>query len=131
MHISNDIFFENVKAELAEGRDVRIRVVGTSMKPTFKTEVDSVVITSKGVSDLSPRDIVLFNLKGQVKLHRIIKIQGDELYIRGDGIYFGPFERCSKADVIGVVSGSTLFGAKFRFKGKGFFFRTYSFLYVA
>lgn len=130
MVIPNDIFFDSVKEELSQGNSVRIRVKGTSMNPTFKTDVDLVVLDVPKVP-LRPRDIVLFNHKGRIKLHRIIKIVGNRLYIRGDGIYLAPFEECSMDDVIAVVTSGTMLGERIKFRSKSFGFRTYSLLYVA
>lgn len=65
----------------------------------------------EGRLTLRRRDIVLFRHErsGQIKLHRIVHVWGTLLLIRGDGSY-GPYERATVSDVIGVVLSGTCFG---------------------
>lgn len=60
---------------------------------------------------LRRRDIVLFRHErsGHIKLHRIVHVWGTLLLIRGDGNY-GPYERATVSDVLGVVISGTCFG---------------------
>jgi len=60
---------------------------------------------------LRRRDIVLFRHEssGCIRLHRIVHVWGTLLLIRGDGNY-GPYERATVSDVLGVVISGTCFG---------------------
>ncbi len=82
-------------------------------RPTNHTRGD-------GRLTLRRRDIVLFRHEqsGDIKLHRIVHVWGTLLLIRGDGNY-GPYERATVSDVLGVVIGGTCFG--------GHPFKAYSF----
>ncbi len=62
--------------------------IGDSMRPLFKTHRD-VVVLEKANGDFKKYDIVLYPsiLDGKYLLHRIVKIKGDMLYIRGDNTY--------------------------------------------
>lgn len=73
-------------------------------RPTNHTHGD-------GRLTLRRRDIVLFRHErsGHVKLNRIVHVWGTLLLIRGDGNY-GPYERATVSDVLGVVIGGTCFG---------------------
>jgi hypothetical protein len=56
---------------------------GVSMLPTIKGDVDTV--TLEAPDSLKSGDIVLYKREnGQVVLHRIVKISGDELTLCGD-----------------------------------------------
>ena len=59
---------------------------GTSMRPLFKTHRDAVVLTPPE-GDLRKYDVVLYRVGDRYVLHRIIKIKGDILVIRGDNTF--------------------------------------------
>ena len=43
--LPNQLFFAEVEAMLAEGREVQIRMKGHSMRPLLRSERDQVVLT--------------------------------------------------------------------------------------
>jgi len=72
------------------------------MRPYLRNEKDVVVISPFQPEELMPGVIVLFRYRDKHLLHRIIRIDNDELLIQGDG-NFKACERVLKADVIGMV----------------------------
>jgi len=98
--LSNDIIFKAAKVMVDEGRDVEFKPKGTSMLPFIKGEVDSVVLRKNGHMD--PGDIVLANISGRYIMHRVIKREGENLTLMGDGNIKGT-EECLTSDVIGTV----------------------------
>jgi len=100
--IPNDAFFNLVEDEISNGRKVQFRIKGDSMSPLLRDNKDDIVLYPCVGDELSPMDIVLFRYKGKYLLHRIIRREGNCLYIQGDGSYIAK-EECSIDDVIGKV----------------------------
>lgn len=100
--IPNEVFFAWVEQEIAEGRSVRFRLKGQSMFPLLRNERDEVVLYPCREEELQPMDVVLFRYQGKHVLHRILRREGNCLYLRGDGSYVAK-EMCATADVVGKV----------------------------
>lgn len=100
--IPNDVFFAWVESEIAEGRSVRFRLKGQSMFPLLRNERDEVVLYPCREDELQPMDVVLFRFQGRHVLHRILRREGNRLFLRGDGSYVAK-EQCATADVVGKV----------------------------
>lgn len=102
--LPNQLFFEQVEAMLAEGREVQIRMKGHSMRPLLRSERDQVVLSPcTDPARLQPGDIVLFRTYGRHILHRIVHRNGDCLTLAGDGNY-RITEQCTTRDVVGVAT---------------------------
>lgn len=108
--IPNEIFFAQVMELLEEGQNVTIQVSGRSMSPTFKDGVDKIVISPFKAEDLEKGDVVLFNRGDTICVHRIIRRKGDKLVIRGDGNSLKALEYARTKDVMGLITGGTMFG---------------------
>lgn len=100
--IPNEIFFAWVESEIAEKRSVRFRLKGQSMFPLLRNERDEVVLYPCKGEKLRPMDVVLFRYQGKHILHRILRMEGEHIYLRGDGSYVAK-EECTTTDVIGIV----------------------------
>ena len=72
------------------------------MFPLLRDGRDDVVLCPCTREELCPMDVVLFRYKGKHLLHRIIRIDGDRLYIQGDGSVVAK-EECLCSDVVGKV----------------------------
>ena len=72
---------------LAEGKQVQLTPVGSSMLPFIRGEVDSVVLRKP--ESLRVGDIALAPYQGRYVLHRVIRIEGDTVVMMGDGIVKG------------------------------------------
>ena len=98
--VANEILLEDAASLMAEGRDVSITPLGTSMLPFIKGGKDTV--TMRKLDSVEPGDIVLVRLPGRYVMHRVIKIDGDRLTLMGDGNVRGT-ETCRLDDVLGTV----------------------------
>jgi len=106
--IENNILFDRTVGLLKEGRKVIIPVKGGSMMPLLRSDADTVEL--EGVEAGSPeggerisaleQDIVLFQYNGHYILHRILRFEGDEAVIQGDG-NLKITERCSRDRIFG------------------------------
>lgn len=77
--------------------------VGSSMRPMLRSRRDVVVI-AKAANSLKPNDVVLYNVNGKYVLHRIIKVKGDSLVIRGDNCIHNEYNvKCD--NIIGILKG--------------------------
>ena len=100
--IANDVMLEDAAALMEEGREVTFRPLGNSMLPFIKGGKDSVQMQKKASVEVG--DILLVRLPGpRYVLHRLIKMDGDQLTLMGDGNIRGT-EHCTKADVLGTVT---------------------------
>uniref|UniRef100_UPI003FF0184B S26 family signal peptidase n=1 Tax=Alistipes shahii TaxID=328814 RepID=UPI003FF0184B len=101
--LPNQLFFAEVEAMLAEGREVQIRMKGHSMRPLLRSERDQVVLTPcADPARLQPGDVVLFRCCGRHILHRIVRRDGERLTLAGDGNY-RIMEQCTTRDVAGIA----------------------------
>lgn len=97
----NNILLPEVERLLHNGTTVTLRVKGNSMLPFIVGDRDSVVLAP--VSRLQIGDIVLACLAGnRYVVHRIIRLQGDSVTLRGDGNLTGT-ESCTTAHISGKV----------------------------
>lgn len=72
-----------IEEVISKDGDFRLYPRGTSMLPLIVEGKDSVILCKPGL--LSKYDIVLYQRKnGQYVLHRIVKISGNDLVLRGD-----------------------------------------------
>lgn len=100
--IPNEVFFAWVESEIAGGHSVRFRLKGQSMFPLLRNERDEVVLYPCSAEELRPMDVVLFRYQGRHVLHRVLRREGERLFLRGDGSYVAR-EECTVVDVVGKV----------------------------
>lgn len=99
--IPNDILLGMVKESVKEGHDAIIRVKGFSMRPFLEHQRDKVVLGPVG--ELHDYDAVLAEITpGHYVLHRIIRLDGDNVTLMGDGNVRGT-ESCKVKDVVAIV----------------------------
>lgn len=101
--VPNDLFFAQVEEEIARGHEVRIRLVGISMRPFLIGGTDELVISPCSPGSLQLLDVVLFRYRGRHVLHRIVRISSDGYTLQGDGVWASQ-EHCTEADIVGRVS---------------------------
>lgn len=84
--VENDAFFEVIKLELQNGiKEVTFKVKGTSMWPFYKD--NKTVVFASLPKTLKKYDVVLAEFEGKVLLHRIIKVKGQTITLRGDATF--------------------------------------------
>ena len=99
--VPNAILLGEVKALLAEGKDVVIPTKGNSMIPFIRGGRDSVNL--RKLDTLEVGDIVLAEVReGTYVLHRVIEVDGDAVTLMGDGNRLG-VERCRREDIAGTA----------------------------
>ena len=112
--ISNDQFFHSVEEFLEQGRSVKIKVKGFSMRPFLRNEKDNVSLERVSAEELERGDVVLFRHRGHHTLHRYYGTSEGQLLFKGDGNCVG-CERVSADDVVARVSSVELAeGASFQ-----------------
>ena len=117
--LSNEVFLEEVGSLLDEGREVSFTPLGSSMLPFIRGGRDSVRL--KKLDTLEVGDMVLVRLKGRYVLHRVIKLEGEQVTLMGDGNIAGT-ESCLRSDVMGTVT-AIIKGKREIKPGKGKFWR--------
>lgn len=97
---------------ISDGKSVRVTATGRSMLPTFRPNVDTIILSPASADALTVGDVVFFNRGDAVCVHRIIARKGDRLIIRGDGNTARSLEPARISSVFAVVSGGTMHGGK-------------------
>lgn len=100
MRLANDIIIPQIKALIDEGQTVTFSVRGRSMRPMIEGDRDSVVLTPcKGYIQVG--DVILAEFQERrYALHRIIRVEGNLLTMRGDGNLMGT-ETFTRDKVVG------------------------------
>ena len=82
--LANDIFLPQVVSLLKEGHTVTLPLRGRSMRPFLEDGRDKALLQLADTPQVG--DAVLAEIsKGHFVLHRIIRIEGDQVTLRGDG----------------------------------------------
>ncbi|MBO7623974.1 MAG: S24/S26 family peptidase [Bacteroidales bacterium] len=124
MTLPNRLFFEAVCQRLQAQRSVRILVAGRSMEPFLKNGKDFITLSALP-SDYRFRkgDVLLFVYGGQYVVHRLHRIHGDTLYMKGD--HQNHWEIIHPEDVRGWVSCVQYANGR-RISARSFFWKTRS-----
>ncbi len=123
VQFENAQFLPEVSRFLEEGHTVTIGLKGYSMRPFLEHNRDKALLSKP--TTLQKGDAVLAEISpGVFVLHRIIKIDGDEVTLRGDGNLVT--EHCKKTDVRGFVLGFYRKGRKHLDKTNSVKWRVYS-----
>lgn len=111
--IDNNTYFDAVTTMLKEGQDVTINVRGASMLPFLaESRGDQIILegAEAGTPDgcervkVNVNDIVLFRLGNRYFLHRILKINDNDIAeIQGDGI-INAKEHCHRDNILARVT---------------------------
>lgn len=123
----NAMLLPEIVKLLDEGHTVTLRLRGFSMRPFLEDERDKALLTKADnpkvgdpvLAEVDPKHFVL---------HRIIKIDGDQVILRGDGNLAD--EQCSIQDVKGAVIGFYRKGRETMDRTDGWKWRTYSWIWV-
>lgn len=122
--MANAVFLPQVVAMLAEGHTVTLPLRGRSMRPFLEDGRDKALL--EAVKE-TPRvgDAVLAEIgKGHFVLHRIVKIDGEEVTLRGDGNL--NTESCRVEDVRAIATAFFRKGRNTPDKTSGRKWRVYS-----
>ena len=122
--LANEVFLPQVVQMLHEGHTVTLPLRGRSMRPFLEDGRDKALLVA--VKE-SPRvgDAVLAEIsKGHYVLHRIVKIEGEQVTLRGDG-NLGT-ETCRTQDIRALATAFYRKGRNEPDSVKGWKWRTYS-----
>lgn len=125
VELPNEAFLKEVRALIAEGHHVTLRVRGVSMRPFLEDRRDKIVLTRPHAPKVG--EAVLAEIApGKYVYHRIVAIKGDKVTLRGDGNVQGT-EECR----LGNVAASTLAFMRRgkRYSPQGYAWRCYSALW--
>ncbi len=101
IHLTNSEFLPHVCELVAKGHKVTIRAKGNSMRPFLESGRDQAVLSAIGTPKVG--DVVLAEIyKGMYVLHRIDRIQGENITLRGDGNVRGT-EACQLSDIRAIA----------------------------
>ena len=99
--VANDVLIGQVCALLAEGKRVKLRAKGESMRPFIKGDEDTLLLVPPGA--VRRGDVVLaLTDEGSYVVHRVTGIKGDLVLLRGDGNLFR-CETCPLCRIYGIV----------------------------
>ena len=102
--IDNRLFFDEVTEQLDRGHVVRIRARGNSMLPFIRDGRDVLVLEHPGERVFVRGQVLLARLgDGRYVIHRVVKVKGDQLRLRGDG-NLKIYETCSRTEVLARVT---------------------------
>ncbi len=101
--IPNQIFFEDVCERIRMKRSVRIRITGRSMEPFLKDGKDFITVSALPTRyRFKKGDLLLFVYGNHHVVHRLHRIHGQTLYMKGD--HQNRWEIIHPEDVRGWVS---------------------------
>lgn len=127
-NIPNEILLPEVARLINQGHTVTITVRGNSMTPFLVNQRDCIVLGPFSESDLQPGVAVLAREKqGRIVFHRIIRRQGEELTLMGDGNLLVT-EQTSLTDVMGIMVAAIRKGKEYPCSGRTW--RWYSFWWM-
>ncbi len=127
IQFTNAEFLPEVVKMLNEGHTVTLRLRGYSMRPFLENDRDKALLVKP--SNIKVGDPVLAEIAPRhFVLHRIDKIEGDNIILRGDGNL--GVEHCKKENIVGAVIGFYRKGRKKMDKTDSRKWKLYSFLWT-
>lgn len=125
--LSNAEFLPEIVKLLDEGHTVTLRLRGFSMRPFLEDNRDKALMTK--ATNPKVGDPVLAEIEPKhFVLHRIVRIDGDRVTLRGDGNLGS--EHCTLADVKASIIGFYRKGRTTLDRTDGWKWRTYSFIWT-
>lgn len=116
--IPNDVLLPEVGRLISEGHTVTLAVRGNSMNPFLVDRRDRIVLGPFTRADLQPGVAVLArDTQSRIVFHRIIRRQGDDLTLQGDGNLRQTEQTCV-ADVMGIMLSAIRKGKEYPCSGR-------------
>ena len=101
--VANKVLLTEVCNALLEGKKVRLRSRGDSMRPFIRDVVDVIILAPVG--RLRKGNIVLARIDGDnFVIHRIVNFSKDKVILAGDANLFVE-EICDRKEVYGIAEG--------------------------
>lgn len=102
VRMSNEELFPQLIALMDEGHTISLKLRGYSMRPFLENERDTAVM-KKATEIICGEPVLAEVLPGKYVLHRIIKIEGENVTLLGDGNI--NVEHCKKENIKAQVVG--------------------------
>ncbi len=102
LRIKNELFFEQIKPILQDGKSVQISVVGGSMRPFLKPG-EKIILKPIEEKDFKRGNIVIANTLNGYVMHRIIHLNKNWIWMAGDGNLV-QIEKITRAEVFAWVA---------------------------
>lgn len=125
--LDNASFLPQVVKLLNEGHTVTISLKGYSMRPFLEDGRDKALLT-KPINPMVGDPVLAEISPGHFVLHRIVKMDGGEVTLRGDGNI--GVEHCHKKDICGAVVGFYRKGRRKLDRTDGRKWRLYSYVWM-
>ena len=104
IEVPNHLLIDEIKKAIREGHTATLRVKGFSMRLFLESQRDIVKLAPIRPEAVKVRDVVLAEIaKDQYVLHRVIRRDGSQLTLMGDGNIRGT-EQCLDTDIVGVAT---------------------------
>lgn len=103
LRLPNNLFFEHIAQELANGEKVLIQAKGNSMQPFIRDKKDKIVLTAIDRPLKKGMIVLAKHGDGNFVIHRIEKMYKDSVVLRGDGNLYAR-ETCSTENVSAIVT---------------------------
>ena len=127
IQFDNAEFLPKVVEMLNEGHTVTLRLRGYSMRPFLENDRDKALFTKPSVVKVG--DPVLAEIApGHFVLHRIIRLEGERVTLRGDGNLGN--EECRRENIVGAVIGFYRKGRETLDRTDGWKWRAYSWVWM-
>ena len=102
--VQNESFFLHILTEVEAGHHVIIPSKGNSMLPFIRPRTDEIELSPIDNKSIQKRNIVLAKTdEGNYVIHRIEKIDGDVITLRGDG-NLATREYCKRSNILAEVT---------------------------
>lgn len=99
--IDNEILLGEICLLISQGKRVKLRAKGNSMRPFIRGREDTILLVPSG--NLRKGDVVLARIDGKrYVVHRIIGMRGERITLMGDGNLYET-EECSRSDISGTI----------------------------
>ena len=129
VQFANANFMPEVVALINEGHSVTINLRGISMRPFLEDNRDkAVLVKPTGIRIGDP--VLAEPDRGFYVLHRVIKIEGENITLLGDGNPVSQREYCTLDDIRGTVRGFYRKGSHRMDSTTGLRWRLYSFFWM-
>ncbi|MDE6336580.1 MAG: S24/S26 family peptidase [Muribaculaceae bacterium] len=100
--LPNYILLKEVCQLLAQGKTVKLRAKGNSMRPFIRGDIDTLLLSPP--TSFRKGDIVLAKTEnGSYIVHRIVKINTNIVILAGDNNLYQQ-EKCDKTNIYGTVN---------------------------
>jgi len=123
----NAVLMPEIVKMIEEGHTVTLRLRGFSMRPFLEDARDKALLTKPGTPQVG-QPVLAEIEKGHFVLHRIVKIEGDAVTLRGDG-NLGD-EHCRISDVKALATGFYRKGRESLDSIDGWKWRSYSWIWT-